>query len=299
MRRYSITYFIGQSFKGLWRNGVMSLASITVLMSCLVVMGSFSLLVVTINHNLNLLGILNEITVFVDVGTDDLKIADIERQIRAQENVDTIEYRSSAEVMEKERVKFESYPELINLIEERGDRDRVFAPTFIITYKDNAKVPTLQYNLERMDGIAKVKCNVELAQTLETAKNGIVMIFVWFLIILFVVSVFVIINTIKLAVYSRRQEINVMRYVGATNWFIVLPFIFEGVLIGIVASGLAFLIVWYAYSYVYKIVILDFQMIQMMMFGDIRTFLGLSFLLIGVLTGIIGSCISLNKYLKA
>jgi len=299
MRRYSVTYFIGQSIKGLWRNGVMSLASITVLMSCLIVMGSFSLLVVTINHNLNLVGVLNEITAFVDVEKNDLEISSIETQIRALDNVNTIEYLSSAEVMEKERSHYESYPDLLQLIDDRGDRDKVFSPTFIITYIENSKVSNLQYNLERIDGIKKVNCNTDLAQTLESAKNGIIMIFAWFLIILFVVSVFVIINTIKLAVYSRRQEINIMRYVGATNWFIVLPFIFEGVLIGIVSSGIAFLVVGYAYSYIQKIIIVDFQMIQMILFNDIRLYIGLSFLLIGVLTGIIGSCISLNKYLKA
>jgi Cell division protein len=300
MRRYSVTYFIGQSIKGLWRNGVMSLASITVLMSCLTVMGSFSLLVLNINHNLNLLGVLNEIVVFIDIEKDDLEIANIETQIKALENVGEVEYISKSEALENERVKYEKYPGVFTLIDERGDQDKVLPATFIITYTDNSKVSTLQYKLEHnIEGIKKVHCNADLAQTLENAKNGIIVIFIWFLIILFVVSIFVIINTIKLAVYSRRQEINIMRYVGATNWFIVLPFIFEGVLIGFVASGIGYLIVWYAYRYVCNIVMVDFQMIQMIMFNDIGFILGASFLLIGVLTGIIGSCISLNKYLKA
>jgi len=299
MRRYSITYFIGQSIKGLWRNGVMSLASITVLMSCLTVMGSFSLLVFNINHNLSLLGVLNEIVVFVNEDADDLAIANIETQIKALETVGEIEYISSEEALEQEREKYKDYPGLFELIDERGDRERVLPHTFKITYTDNSKVTTLQYRLERIEGVYKVHCRADLARTLDNAKNGIILIFVWFLIILFVVSIFVIINTIKLAVYSRRQEINIMRYVGATNWFIVLPFIFEGVLIGIVSSGIAYLIVWYAYRYICNIVIVDFQMLQMIMFNDIRFIFGISFLFIGVLTGVIGSCISLSKYLKA
>lgn len=297
MRRYSLTYFIGQSIKGLWRNGVMSLASITVLMSCLAVMGSFSLLVVNINYNLEMLGTLNEITVFVEKDKTDLEIADIQRQIRLLENVDKIEYISKEEIMEMQRPRYEKYPGIYQLIEERGDNP--FPPTFKLTYNDNSKVSTLQYTLERIEGVYKVNLNADLAKTIDNAKHGIILIFVWFLIILFVVSVFVIVNTIKLAVYSRRQEINIMRYVGATNWFIVLPFIFEGILIGIIASGIAYLIVWYAYIYVINMVTVDFQMIQMINFNDISIIMGISFFAIGVFTSVIGSSISLNKYLKA
>lgn len=297
MRRYSITYFIGQSVKGLWRNGVMSLASITVLMSCLVVMGSFALLVLNINHNLGLIGTLNEITAFVDSEKNDLEISAIEAEIRKLDNIATIEYISSEEGLEQYKMRNADYPDLFIMIEERGENP--IPPTFVITYTDNSKVSTLQYNLERIDGIYKVNCYADLAQTLDNAKNGIIVIFIWFLAILFVVSIFVIINTIKLAVYSRRQEINIMRYVGATNWFIVLPFIFEGILIGILASSIAFLIAWYAYMYVFNMVIVDFQMIQMIAFDDIRFLLGAGFLLLGIFTGVIGSCISLNKYLKA
>lgn len=295
MRRYSVTYFIGQSIKGLWRNGVMSLASITVLMSCLAVMGSFTLLVLTINHNLDIIGVLNEITVFCEEAIDDLQIENIRREIGNQDNVVSFEYTSSEDAMERQKDRL-GYPALIDMMNERGD---VLSANFVIKYKDNSKVSTLQYNLERIEGVKKVICDIDLAQSLDNAKNGIIVIFVWFLIILFVVSIFVIINTIKLAVYSRRQEINIMRYVGATNWFIVLPFIFEGILIGIVSSGLAYLIVLYAYRYIYNMVIVDFQIIQMIQFSDIRFFMIAAFVVIGVLTGIIGSCISLNKYMKA
>lgn len=297
MRRYSITYFIGQSIKGLWRNGVMSLASITVLMSCLAVMGSFSLLVLNINYNLDKLGTLNEITVFVEEDKTDLEIADIERQIRSLDNVGDIEYISKEEAMELERPKYEKFPGVFQMIEERGDNP--LPPVFKLTYNDNSKVSTLQYTLERIEGVYKVSLNADLAKTIDNAKHGIILIFAWFLIILFVVSIFVIINTIKLAVYSRRQEINIMRYVGATNWFIVLPFVFEGILIGIIASGIAYLIIWYAYNYVINMVTVDFQMIQMINFNDISIIMGISFFAIGVLTSVIGSCISLNKYLKA
>lgn len=297
MRRYSITYFIGQSIKGLWRNGVMSVASITVLMSCLAVMGSFSLLVYNINYNLKIIGLLNEIAVFIESEKTDLEIADIENQIKSFDNVNKVTYLSREEILEEERQRYNKIPDIFKIMDERNDNP--YHATFIVTYYDVARVPTLKYNLDHIDGVGKTKCRIDLAQTIDDAKNGIIIIFMWFLAILFVVSIFVIINTIKLAVHARRQEINIMRYVGATNWFIVLPFIFEGILIGMIASSFAYFIQWYSYNYIYSMIISDFQMIEMVAFNDINIYVILAFLGVGIFSGILGSCISLSKYLKA
>lgn len=95
------------------------------------------------------------------------------------------------------------------------------------------------------------------------------LVFVWFLIILAVVSIFIIINTIKLSVFSRRNEISIMRYVGATGWFISLPFVFEGIIIGLFASVCAYFIEWYIYSYIETLVMTDLQMITIMQFSSI------------------------------
>ena len=110
---------------------------------------------------------------------------------------------------------------------------------------------------------------------------------------------FVIINTIKLAVSASRQEISVMRYVGATNWFIMTPFVLEGVWIGVLSSGIAYLIQMYIYKFVQQMVSADYNMFKLIPFADVRMYLALAFLAIGVLTGLIGSSISLRKNLKA
>ena len=297
MRKYSITYFIGQSIKGLWRNGIMSMASITVLMSCLAVMGSFSLLVININYNLEEIGVLNEIVVFVETERTELEVVDIYNQIRSLDNVNTVTHITKEEVKEEERLRFEKYPAVFKLIDDGGKNP--YPDTFIVTYNDNSKVNTLQFNLNNIKGVENVRCNKDLAKSIDEVKNGIIVIFIWFLVILFVVSLFVIINTIKLGVFSRRQEISIMRYVGATNWFIVLPFILEGIIIGIVASGFAYLIQWYSYLYIFNTISKDFQIINLITFEDVRIFVALGFLAIGVVTGIIGSSLSLSKYLKA
>lgn len=296
MRRYRVSYFFVQSVKGLVRNGVMSLASIAVLMSCLVVLGAFSMLVFNIDYNLEELGSLNEIDVFVELKATDEEIAAIEKQINSLDNVATVQYVSKEEAYESEKKKYSDHPELFSQIEEEDD---VYPAMFRITYADNDRVSTLGYQLEHIEGIYKVNYRSDIATTIENVKNTVILVFTWFLALLLVVSVFVIINTIKLAVFSRRQEISIMRYVGATNWFIVLPFVFEGLLIGIISSVIAFFIDWYAYGYLTGAVIGDIQFLKVIPFGDIRLPILLAFVGIGIFTGVVGSVISLRKYLKA
>jgi len=138
-----------------------------------------------------------------------------------------------------------------------------------------------------------------LAESISNLKNGIILVFTWFMVILFVVSVFVIINTVKLAVVYRSKEITIMRYVGATKWFIALPFELEGIIIGLFSGSIAFLLQWYAYGYIQKMMTTDLQMIEIIPFAEIRGILIVGCLVIGVLTGLIGSAISIRKYLKA
>ena len=197
--------------------------------------------------------------------------------------------------MEQEKEKYEGeYSYFFD-----GITSDIYPATIVITYEDNAKVETLKYDLEHTDGIYKVNCHSDIAETIETVKTGIIYIFVWFLAVLFVVSIFVIINTIKLAVFGRRQEISVMRYVGATNWFIMTPFILEGVLIGLLSSGIAYLIQMSIYKFIADIVATDYQMFKLVPFDTVHLPILLSFIVIGVVTGIVGSSISLRKNLKA
>lgn len=295
MRRYSIMYFISQSVKGLWRNGVMTLASIVVLMSCLVVMGSFALVVMNLNENLNTLGDMNEMVAFVELEKTEEEISAIREKIATYDNIKKIEYVSKEQALEEEKKKYEEeYPEFFEGIS--GD---IYPASFVITYKNNDKVETLKYDLEHTEGVYKVNSRADIADTIETMKKGIIYLFAWFLAVLFVVSVFVIVNTIKLAVFARRQEISIMRYIGATNWFIMIPFVLEGVWIGLLSSGISFGIVTYIYNFVQKTVISDYDMFTIIPYANVQGWLLLAFVVIGVITGIMGSSISLRKHLKA
>lgn len=292
MKRYNIFYFIWEALKGMKRNGVMTFASIAVLLSCLLVIGGFSLIVFNIDLNLNQLGNLNEMVAFCEPDADDETVARIKDQLSALDNVDELIHSTKSEQLKKlQEENFALYGDIT-------EEENPLSDSFTISYRDNSKVPELDYQIRQIEGIRKVRNNLELANKIESLKHGIMLVFIWFLAILFVVSVFIIINTIKLSVFSRRKEISIMRYIGATNWFITLPFIFEGIFIGI-ASGIgSFFIIKFGYSAIVSSAASSMQMISLISFSEISAVVLLGALGIGIVTGVLGGLISLGKYLK-
>ncbi len=296
-KSYNPFMFIGEAFKNLWRDRVMSTASVLVLASCLVLLGCFSLLVVNINSNMNRLVSLNEIVAFVDYDLSADEVEIIGQKIRVLDNVESIEYVSKDEGLDSMKEDYAGFEDVFDSMKESGDNP--LSDSFRIKYKDNSKVTTLDYNLRQIEGVRKVNNRLDLATSLENFKNGISVIFMGFLVVLFIVSVFIIINTIKLAVNSHMEEIRVMKYIGASDWFIVVPYIIEGTIIGIFSSAIAYLAQWYVYYSLEKMVASDIKMVELMSFGEIGGIVALSFLAVGILTGVVGSCISLHKNLQA
>ncbi len=294
-KSYSPLYFIGQAVKGLWRNGVMTFASIAVLMSCLVVMGAFALLVVNINVNLDQLRLLNQVVVFADYDATPEQLDAIERQIWNLDNVKSVTHITKDEALEDLMESEEDREVYDDLLEGHNP----LSDEFVIEYENVEQVSELTFQLSQIHGIRKINQRLDLATQLENLKNGVLMVFIWFLAILMVVSVFIIVNTIKLSVFARRHEITVMRYVGATGWFITLPFIIEGIILGIIAGGVGYFIEWYAYHYVEKMVTSgSMSMLSIISYSDISGIVIAGFLVVGVFTGIVGSVVSLGKYLK-
>ncbi len=296
MRRFSLKYALSQAFQGLWRNGVMSFASIAVLMSCLVVIGGFALIVLNINLNLNSLGNLNQIVVFVNEDMTEEDIVAVGEKIASLDNVDTVERITKNEALRQLKAQAGDKQDAYDYI---TDENNPLVDEFVISYSDPAKVVDLDYALKHMDGIAKVNNRLDLASQLESFRSGVLMIFVWFLAVLIIVTVFIIVNTIKLSVYSRRHEITVMRYVGATGMFIAAPFILEGIIIGIFSAILSYFLEWYAYYYVEQKISSDLQMISFVGFSEVSGYVLGGFIALGILPGIVGSLLSLRKYLKA
>lgn len=293
MRKFSIKYAFSQAFQGLWRNGVMTVASLAVLMSCLVVIGGFALLVANINLNLNSLGNLTQIVAFAADDLDEMQLAQLESKINALDNIDTVTHVTKSEALAQLKAQDAEAYKYVN------EENNPLSDEFIITYKDTSKVVDLDYALRHMEGLKKVNNRLDLASQLESFRSGIILIFTWFLVVLVVVTVFIIVNTIKLSVYARRHEITVMRYVGATGTFVMMPFMIEGVLIGLVSAIAAYFIEWSFYRYIEQKVVSDLQMLSFLSFGDVYSRVLIGFIGLGIVTGIIGSTLSMRKYMKA
>jgi len=154
------------------------------------------------------------------------------------------------------------------------------------------------YQLNNIEGIDTIRYNDEVAAGFLNLEKVLTVASFWFIGILFIISIFIISNTIKLAVYSRRREINIMKYVGATDWFIRWPFIFEGLIIGLFSGIVAYFIQWYIYEYIIVGLFATLKnLIIIVDFSTISSSIGLIFAVAGIVIGVFGSSLSIRKHL--
>ena len=314
MNNFGLLYSISQSLKGLWRNRVMSIASILVLVSCMLVLGTFYALEVNINYNLEDIDLLNEVAAFIDEDCSDSEIEQVRQQIIAMTDlVNDVQYISKEQALNSEKEKFSEYPALFETL---AAGDNPYRASFVITYKDNSNISDLEYKLYEISvertatdengsvtkstvyPVSKITSQTDVALSLQNLREGVRNILLGFMIVLFVISLFIIINTIRIALFTRQKEISIMRYVGATNGYITIPFIFEGGFIGIIAGILAFAVEWFVYDRAAGIIANHYRIFSTVAFREIAVVLIVSFLGIGLFCGVVGSLISLAKYLK-
>ena len=171
--------------------------------------------------------------------------------------------------------------------------------SYSITYAPDTDVETLRMNIElEIDHISKLNVNMDVVNQIQNIKHAVAIIFSWLLILLFVVSLFVIVNTIKISVFSRRDEISLMRHIGATNLFVSTPFLMEGLAIGAISGGIAYAVQYLIYKYLILGLVDQYEIISILPFSDIKNIIIIGFIAIGVATGFVGSLISLKKYNK-
>lgn len=296
--RYDIPYLIGQAFVGLWRNLGMSVASVLVLLACLLVTGSFYALLKNINYNLADLGKLNQIVVYLDEAYTDAETERAAAEIAALPGVEGTAIVTKEEALASEKAKYaDKYPHLFATLSEA---DNPYRDAVTVTYKDGAKVGQLESEILRVAGVKNLTSRAEIGDSVASVKRSVSMLFVGFMAALFVVTLFVIIMTIRLAVLGRSKEITVMRYIGATRAFVMLPFVLEGIIIGMIAAVAAFFLQHSIYNGVAELLMAggEYALFKFIPFRALGTTYFGGFLLIGVLTGGGGSWISLRRYLK-
>ena len=297
-KKYDLVYFLELALKSIWNNIGMALASLFVLASCLVVLGTCFLILMNINVNLEKFGSLNQIVVYCEYDADAEDIAALEQRLGTLQNVVSVTHVTKEAAFESFLEEYYSAKEILSEIYKNGDQP--LSDSFNVLYADNNYVGELMYNIAAIDGVRKVSNRADLAIKFENFKTGVTWIFLSFFIILFITGFFVIVNTIKMSLHSRRYDIVVMKYIGATNAFILSPFILEGVIHGIIAASVASVALHGLYGSAIDATANVFgSIIEIVSINSYAFVIWLVFLFVGVLCGLLGSIFSLSKNLNA
>lgn len=295
MKAPKIGYSLKLAIIGLFKNAVMTLSSIFVLLSCLVILGTFYLVIENINYNVEKIDGFNKIVLFVDKSANEFEVAEIGDKLYKIKGISDVEFISKDEALEKQ---VSQYTEAEFLLEMYRNNNPL-KDSYSITYEPGTDVETLKMNIElEIDHISKLNVNMDVVNQIQNIKHAITIIFTWLLILLLTVSVFVIVNTIKISVFSRRDEISLMRHIGATNLFISTPFLMEGLAIGAISGGIAYAVQYLIYKYLILGLVDQYEIISILPFADVKNLVIIGFIIIGVATGFVGSLISLKKYNK-
>ena len=292
LNRYG--YLIGEGFRNIFTHGFMSFASVTIIIACLIVMGSFTLLDININQIIEDIGNQNQILAYVDESmTAQEATAQIQTKLESLDNVASVSFVSRAEARKTFLEKYdESYME--------GLDEEVFRHRFVIQLVDLSKMDDTTAAIEGVDGIVKVNAPTAFADKFISVRNVVSIVSLVLIAILGFVSLFIMSNTIKLATYGRREEIAIMKLVGASNSFIRCPFVVEGLVLGMVGGGLAFLAQWGLYKALETKVesSLAISYINIVPFTQVWAIVLVAFLAVGVLVGAVGGVIAIRNYLK-
>ncbi len=295
-RRGRLGYLTKEGFRNIRVNHLMSIASIAVLMSCLVMMGAAFMVIVNVNNVMTEIESQNVVMVYLKNEVQGDRITEMKNEITLMQNVKKCEY------VDKETAFKQQLEELGTDATYFEGVDNPLPDLFKVSVSDMTKFDQTVSDLKQLNGVDSVRDNRDIAQTLVRIRRTIFYVSIGVIAVLLLISLFIIANTVRITMYSRRLEINIMKSVGATNWFIRWPFMVEGMVLGAISGVLSLAIVWGVYRALQSTVSSMLTMVSrgftVVPFTDYVIYLLVAFLAIGIISGGIGSLISIQKYLK-
>ena len=293
MKGSSLKYLTREGFRNIWVNRLMSLASVTVLMACLVVIGLGSMLFFNINSLLDVIERQNVVMVYVDENATDEQTTSLGNQIKVMDNIESCIFVPKDDAF---AAQLESMGEDAVLLE--GIDENPLPDAYKVIVADLNRFDETVEKLKNLNFVDVVRENGDIADKLVSIRYAVSAVSLGIVILLFLVSLFIISNTVRITMFSRKLEISIMKAVGATNWFIRWPFLIEGIVLGIISSIVSFGVLAGLYagmSYLFETVLSLFTPVS---FGAYALPILGTFLCVGVVTGAFGSMISMGKYLK-
>ena len=293
MKINNIGYLFKEGIRGIFLHGFMSFAAVCVTVACLLIVGSFTCLVYNVGIMVEDLNKTNEVMVYID---ETLPFADaqhVETQVRKIDNVYEANLKSREEALE-DFIKDHEGDDAFSGVDATYLRHRI-----VVVLEDNNRIEETVAELKQIEGVAKVSAAFELAEGFSTLQNVLRIASVAVVLILLFVSLLIISNTVKLAMYDRKDEIAIMKMVGATNGFIRLPYVVEGFTLGMVGAGVAFGLEWLLYDLllirleqVDTLRLFSFVPFQALLIPMVITFVGA-----GLFVGVVGSWTSIRKFM--
>ncbi len=323
MKYNGFSYLIGEGFRNIFKNKKSTITSIITMVCMMFLFGLFFAIGVNVNYMLEQVQMKQGMNVFIWDETTEEQKQKLETEIKALEGVNTVVFKNKQEALEDMKSRFKENQELMTGYE---GENNIFPASFVVTLTDLEKLDEIQKEIERIgaqiatEGRAgEVNLNIDEStvhdsiiknitssdntiKTLITIVSGIRMAIGIIFIVLLFVSITIISNTIRLTVHARRKEISIMKYVGATNSFIRWPFVVEGIIIGILAALITLLIIGVLYDIVIQSIenskVLQTMSITLLNFSEIAKIVTVVYAVLGIGIGIIGSSMSMKKYLE-
>lgn len=295
MKGASLKYLTREGFRNIWVNRLMSLASVTVLLACLVIIGVGAMAFFNISALLDRVESQNVVMVYLEMDADDATVESVGQALAAIPNVD------GCEMVPKEQAFAEQ-------LEALGGDSSIYdglpgnplPDAYKVTLTDLSQFDATVEQIRAVEHVDSIRENSDLAGKLVSVRRAVTVVSIGLVVMLFLVALFIIANTIRITMFSRKLEINIMKAVGATNGFIRWPFFVEGIILGVIAAAVSLGVLWGLYELitVYAADLLGSFGFVLVPFSGYALQIFLVFLAIGVFTGGVGSMISMNKYLR-
>lgn len=291
----SFGYYWKEGFRNIFKHGFMSLAAVLIMIACLLLTGTVTLIAYNIDLSIQELQQSNEIVVFIDDSLTTREAKALGTQFDRIDNIATIEFEDRDVALEKYR---EDLGEDADILANYNSANNPLRNSFIFTLKDPTIAEQTIEQIAAVDGTDYIRADEEVISKLIQVQRVFNMIALAMVVGLAVISIFIIANTVKLAMFARREEISIQKMVGATNWFIRWPFVIEGMVLGLLAGGLAFLAEWGLYTEMANIAGGVIPYFQVLPFETLRWLVLGVYLGAGVLFGIGGSVTSIRKFMN-
>lgn len=294
-RRFDAGYYISEGFHSIFTHGFMSFAAVCMIVACLLIMGSFTLLAVNLDNTLGDLENENEMLVYIESSLSEEEARALQPTLSQVENVAQLTFVTREAALKDFKAKHENNAALMDDLPDDTLRDR-----YRVHVVDIERMAQTKEALEQVEGVGYVRAAVEIADGFVLVRNiatGVAMVLIG---ILLVISLFIIANTIKLATFYRREEIAIMKMCGATDGFIEWPFVVEGMILGLSGALIAFLAQWGLYQMVAKLAIQGngLSMVNMLSYSSMATTILAVFCAVGAVIGVGGSLLAIRKFLQ-